>query len=148
MGKSRKSKSYRKRRSYRKRGGGCGCGMKTTPHAMFGGNGYSNSQPVGLVPYSYNNELISQPASSNYSGGNNADFYKSGMGHSIAGGASKYRKRKGSKRRTSKRLMKGGMINWSNQLVNAMDPFLATTGTRMPSMFYTPSNYVPPAPLA
>jgi hypothetical protein len=146
MGKSRKSKAYKKRRSYKKRGGGCGC-MKNTPvpgsGIISGGNGYSNMQNVGVVPYSYNNELSPQPPSSNY-GGNNADLYSSGMGKSIAGGASKYRKRKGSKRKTNKRVMKGGMINWNN-----MDPILAASGgTYMQPMYYMPSNYVPPPPLA
>jgi hypothetical protein len=141
--KSRKSKAY-KRKSYKKRGGACGCGgMKTTPGPGVMVGGYSNSMPVGQVPYSYNNELSPQPPSSNY-GGNNADLYSSGMGKSIAGGASKYRKRKGSKRKTNKRVMKGGMINWNN-----MDPILAASGgTYMQPMYYMPSNYVPPPPLA
>lgn len=146
--KNHKRKTNRRNRTNRKRGGSCGCAMKQA--TIYGGTGYSNLQPVGVVPYSYNNELSPQPPSSNYvEGGNNADLYKSGMGNSIAGGSlSKHRKQKGSKRRTNKRVMKGGMINWSNQFVNALDPFLATTGTPMSSVFYTPSNYVAPAPLA
>jgi hypothetical protein len=147
--KSRKTKAYKKRKTNRNRNqkrGGCGCGMKNTP-ALYGGNGYTNSQPVGLVPYSYNNVPSTYPPSSNYNGGNNADLYKSGMGNSISGG-SRYRKQKGNKRRTL-RLKKGGMIHWSNQLGNTLDPFLATTGTPMQSLFYTPSNYVSPfAPMA
>ena len=136
--KSRKNKNNKKgRKSYRKRGG-CGCGSKM----MSGGNGYQNMQAVGQVPYSYNNNVSTYPSTSNYAGGNNANMYQSGMGNSISGGT-RYRKRKS--KNNKRRTMKGG---WSNPIVNMMDPFMASTGTPMSSVFYTPSNYVPPAPMA
>lgn len=142
--KSRKNKNDKKgRKSYKKRGGGCGCGK-----TMGGGTGYYNMQSAGQVPYSYNNQVSSHPQPSNYGGNNNnASLYQSGMGGSISGG-SRYRKKKNKNKNNKRRTMKGGMINWSNQTINAMDPFMAATGTPMSSVFYTPSNYVPPAPMA